>query len=92
MTEQLVPQAANATAGTAGTTPTVSRELNARLATAVKEAMIPYVEGQLERIDELSRVRGQYAQRVQQIYATKSGCMSVASAGMVSTGGRAYSK
>lgn len=78
MTEQIVP-VSTTTAGTV--TPTLSPELNARLATAVKETMIPYIDSQIERIDELNATRGQYAQRAQQIYTRRTGCMTGGPAG-----------
>ncbi len=61
--------------GSGSTSPTINPELNNRLAVVVKETMIPYVENQLARLDEVQKSRGQFAQRVQQIYANKSGCM-----------------
>lgn len=55
--------------------PTISPELNRRLATVVKEVMIPYVESQLARLDDAQNARGEFAQRVQQIYSNRSGCV-----------------
>ena len=73
MTEQIVPTPSTSTANA---TPTVSPEINARLAAAVKESMIPYIEAQIERLDEMSRSRGQFAQRVERIYTMRSGCVT----------------
>lgn len=53
-----------------------SPELRRRLATAVKEVMIPFVESQLERIDEAEKSRGEFSRRVQRIYADRQGCVS----------------
>ncbi|RYG61632.1 MAG: hypothetical protein EON60_02690 [Alphaproteobacteria bacterium] len=77
MTENTVP---------ASVSSTVSPELNRRLAAVVKESMIPYVEEQLARLDDVNKARGQFAQRVQQIYANKSGC--VYGSGNAGRGGR----
>lgn len=63
------------TGTTTSVSPTISPELNARLARVVKEVMIPEVESQIERLNDLTNTRGQFAQRIQQIYATKSGCV-----------------
>ncbi|RYG60987.1 MAG: hypothetical protein EON60_05185 [Alphaproteobacteria bacterium] len=57
------------------TSPTINLELNNRLAAVVKDTMIPYVDAQLARLEEVQKSRGQFAQRVQQIYANKSGCV-----------------
>lgn len=56
--------------------PVISKEINARLAQVVKEAMIPQVEAQIERLNGLTQTRGAFAQRVQQIYTQKKGCMT----------------
>lgn len=55
--------------------PTVSPELNNRMAAVVKEIMIPYIDSQITRLDDLNRSRGDFGRRVQHIYETKSGCM-----------------
>ena len=73
MTEGIVQSPSSSVAGT--TSPTISPELNNRLARVVKEVMIPEIESQIERLNDLTNTRGQFAQRVQQIYATKNGCI-----------------
>lgn len=61
----------NATAGLVNDSP----ELRQRLAAAVKEVMIPAVETQISRLDELEKSRGEFGKRVQKIYSHKSGCV-----------------
>jgi hypothetical protein len=56
--------------------PTLSPELNNKFATVVKDVMIPYVEEQIKRLDELSATRGAFGQRVSEIYKAKDGCIS----------------
>lgn len=71
MLESTVPSAKTSSSAS----PTLNPELNSRLALAVKETMIPYMESQLTRLDEVQKSRGEFARRVQQIYADKSGCV-----------------
>lgn len=73
LTDPRVPRIVSKTAPPVSTT--VSVEINNRLAAAVKDSMIPYVEAQLARLDEVQKTRGQFAQRVQQIYVNKTGCV-----------------
>ncbi|PZP39327.1 MAG: hypothetical protein DI585_04420 [Pseudomonas fluorescens] len=73
LSNNLVPVSATATAGSVS--PTFSAELNGRLARAVKETMIPYIDSQIERINELNNVRGAFGKRAQEIYKSGSGCM-----------------
>jgi hypothetical protein len=56
-------------------TPPDSPELRRRLATVVKEVMIPWVESQLDRLDEADKTRGEFSKRVQRIYADHEGCV-----------------
>jgi hypothetical protein len=67
------------TAGTASSSSTgiVSPELNRRLANAVKEIMLPAVEAQIARLDEINQTRGDFAKRVEKIYNTKTGCVGL---------------
>jgi hypothetical protein len=52
----------------------ISPEVNKRLADAIQDVMIPYMEDQLARLDKLNETRSQFARRVQEIYTTKDGC------------------
>lgn len=65
-----------AAAGSTDTKALDSPELRRRLASAVKEIMLPAVESQIERLNELNATRGQFAQRVQKIYKDRQGCVS----------------
>ncbi|MBI1308518.1 MAG: hypothetical protein GC129_01490 [Proteobacteria bacterium] len=69
--------AATTAADGAATTPDLidSPELRERLARVVKEVMIPAVDEQIARLNELAKVRGEFAKRVEKIYSTKSGCI-----------------
>lgn len=75
LTQSAVPISSTAVGTADSPSPTLSPELNARLARVVKEVMIPQVEAQIERLDELNRTRGQFGQRAQQLYTSKVGCM-----------------
>lgn len=91
LSQNRVPSPTTTTGGTTtATSPTLSPEINSRLATVVKESMIPYIESQIERLDEIDRTRGKFSQRVQQIYADRGGCISSASPALQNTGGRAW--
>lgn len=83
LTEAMVP--VSDTTSTA-VSPTLSPELNSKFATVVKDVMIPYVESQIQRLDELSSTRGAFGQRVREIYKAKDGCIS-GDAGWFSRGG-----
>jgi hypothetical protein len=72
MVEGAVPTSATTASAPSLTSP----ELNRRLATVVKEAMIPYVENQLERLEEVKKNRGEYARQAERIYANRSGCFT----------------
>lgn len=71
------PTAVTGSTGAATTPagPTISPEINRRLATVVKEVMIPYVESQVDRLNDQANTRGEFAKRVRQIYASKTGCI-----------------
>ncbi|TKW60946.1 MAG: hypothetical protein DI628_08665 [Blastochloris viridis] len=84
LTEAMVP--VSDTTNTS-VSPTLSPELNAKFATVVKDVMIPYVDAQIQRLDELNTTRGVFGQRVREIYNNKSGCMSQP-AGFVLPNGR----
>ncbi len=91
LTESVVQKTETSTSAdsTVSSDPVISPELNARLARVVKEVMIPEIETQIERLNDLTVTRGEFAQRVQQIYATKSGCIYGNTLGRSSTGGPA---
>ncbi|NBV54790.1 MAG: hypothetical protein EBR79_03660, partial [Proteobacteria bacterium] len=67
--------AGGATAGATAEDSPDSPELRRRLAAAITNVMLPAVESQLERLNELEKTRGQFAKRVETIYATKRGCV-----------------
>lgn len=73
LTEAMVP--VSDTTNTS-VSPTLSPELNAKFANVVKDVMIPYIESQIARLDELSATRGVFGQRVREIYNSKTGCPS----------------
>ncbi len=73
LTESMIP-VSNTT--DTSVSPTLSPELNSRFAAVVKDTMIPYVEEQIKRLDELSATRGAFGQRVSEIYKRKDGCIS----------------
>lgn len=52
-----------------------SPEIRERLARAIKEIMLPAVETQLQRLNEIEAARGTFGRRIEQIYANKGGCM-----------------
>ncbi len=87
LTEAMVP--VSDTTNTS-VSPTLSPELNAKFATVVKEVMIPYMEAQVDRLEELNKTRGAFGQRVREIYNAKEGCISQ-SGGFVLPNGRAAS-
>lgn len=77
-----LPSSSSGTGDAAATATALdSPELRRRLASAVKEVMLPAVETQIERLNELNATRGQFSQRVQKIYKDRQGCVSSPSAG-----------
>ncbi len=46
-----------------------------RLATAIRTIMLPHIEQQLERLDEIEGSRGEFGKRVNQLYNDRSGCL-----------------
>jgi hypothetical protein len=52
-----------------------SKELNRRLATVIKDLMIPHLENQIRRLEQINAARGEFGSRIKQIYADKAGCV-----------------
>lgn len=71
--------------------PTLSPELNTKFAAVVKDVMIPYMENQVQRLDDLATTRGVFGQRVQEIYSNKGGCMTSSGGPGGGRGARRYS-
>lgn len=72
LTENVVPAAAEDGESKPAT---FSAAINAKLAAAIKDIMLPSVEAQLQRLNDLNNTRGAFGQKVQQIYSTKTGCV-----------------